>query len=50
MVLGLVMEIGLRCVLNLVMMINLLFGSSLVVVHVLASRRTPAQRWIALRV
>ena len=44
MVLGLVMEIDLRFVLKLVMMINLLFGSSVVIVDVLANRKTPAQR------
>ena len=50
MVLGGVMEIGLRFVLNLVMMINLPVGSRRVNVHVLANRKTPAHRWIALRV
>ena len=50
MVLGLVMEVGLLFVLNLVMVVNLLCGSSLVIVLDLANRKTPAQRWITLRV
>ena len=44
MVLGLVTEIELLSVLNLVMMVNLLFGSSLVNVFDLANRKAPAQR------